>query len=165
MAQMSKYKAIQPEMDACQWFKNGDHPNDNSGHDDKEGAVVRRFRHPNVCGDALCSHCDRPAAMRGILEKIEPYSGHIPWHDLGTLIPSALSSTAGADLLAELARLREALTPSGSTKAAYIAEFSFSVSDGVDEDGNETSRRVIVPWDTVKEIMAAIRKRASGEKE
>ncbi|MBB2818964.1 UNVERIFIED_ORG: hypothetical protein GGD59_002209 [Rhizobium esperanzae] len=56
-------------------------------------------------------------------------------------------------------RLQEALTPSGATKAAYIGEFSFAIDDR-DEDGEECSREVVVPWTTVKEIMAAIRHRA-----
>ena len=56
--------------------------------------------------------------------------------------------------------LREALTPSGGTKAAYIGEFSFAIDD-CDEDGEECSRNVVVPWTTVKEIMAAIAARAN----
>ena len=56
-------------------------------------------------------------------------------------------------------RLKEALTPSAATKAAYIGEFSFNVVDR-DEDGDEIYRSVRVPWDTIKEIMAAIRARA-----
>jgi hypothetical protein len=49
-------------------------------------------------------------------------------------------------------RLREALTPSGATKLAYIGEFEFTPI--------EESRTVKVPWTTVKEIMAAVLKRA-----
>jgi hypothetical protein len=64
-----------------------------------------------------------------------------------------------AHLKAKIERLQEALTPSGETKAAYIGEFSFDVEDR-DEDGEECSRNVVVPWTTVKEIMAAIRSRA-----
>ncbi|UYE95908.1 hypothetical protein KNLIENLN_00096 [Sinorhizobium phage NV1.1.1] len=55
--------------------------------------------------------------------------------------------------------MREALTPSASTKAAYIGEFSFDVEDR-DENGDECWRNVVVPWTTVKEIMAAISARA-----
>lgn len=57
-------------------------------------------------------------------------------------------------LEAENKRLREALTPSGETKAAYIGEFHFYVST-FDED-----IRVAVPWTSIKEIMAAIKARA-----
>lgn len=58
-------------------------------------------------------------------------------------------------------RLREALTPSGDTKAAYMGEFAFNIPDShFDEESEEfveCSRKVYVPWDTIKEIMAAIR--------
>ena len=60
---------------------------------------------------------------------------------------------------AEVKRLREAVTPSGDTKAAYMGEFSFPMTV-TDEDGNEGTVRVPVPWDTIKEIMGAIRTRA-----
>ena len=67
------------------------------------------------------------------------------------------------DLLAEVIALREqnarlvgALTPSIETKSAYMGEFSLDIPD-YDEDGNEVSRRVMVPWTTIKEIMTAIR--------
>jgi hypothetical protein len=61
---------------------------------------------------------------------------------------------------AENERLREALTPSGDTKTAYMGEFSFNIED-YDEDGMEWARVVTVPWTTIKEIMAAIRARAA----
>jgi hypothetical protein len=56
-------------------------------------------------------------------------------------------------------RLIDALIPSVSTKTEYSGEFTFSIP-GLDEDGNEYSRSVTVPWDTIKQIMAAIRLRA-----
>ena len=58
-----------------------------------------------------------------------------------------------------IARLRKALTPSASTKAAYIGEFSFSIPDE-DENGEECERIVEVPWTIIKEIMVAIRAEA-----
>jgi hypothetical protein len=64
---------------------------------------------------------------------------------------------------AENARLREALTPSAATKAAYIGEFSFDIVSGMNchgEEPEEIYRSVMVPWTTIKEIMAAIRARA-----
>lgn len=64
-----------------------------------------------------------------------------------------------AHLRGKVERLQEALTPTADTKSAYIGEFSFDIDDR-DEDGEECSRNVIVPWTTVKEIMAAIRSRA-----
>lgn len=62
-----------------------------------------------------------------------------------------------ARLTAALARveaLEAALTPSANTKAAYIGEFSFRIEE------ENRSRLVTVPWDNIKEIMAAIRARA-----
>jgi len=64
------------------------------------------------------------------------------------------------EVMPRLNRLIEALTPSAETKAAYIGEFSFSIPDS-DEDGEEAMRSITVPWTTVKQIMAAIRKRAA----
>ena len=64
------------------------------------------------------------------------------------------------ELEAENARLREALTPSGDTKAAYICEFSMP-SPLIDEHGDEVVLRLDIPWTTIKEIMAAIRARAA----
>jgi hypothetical protein len=55
--------------------------------------------------------------------------------------------------------LREALTPSEGTKAAYIGEFEFPVK-AYDEDGEEVTFPASVPWTTIKEIMAAILARA-----
>jgi hypothetical protein len=61
---------------------------------------------------------------------------------------------------AEAKALREALTPSEITKAAYIGEFEFPVK-AYDEDGEELTFPATVPWTTIKEIMAAILARAA----
>jgi hypothetical protein len=66
-------------------------------------------------------------------------------------------------------KLEAALTPSSDTKAAYHGEFSFLITVRVeDEETSEpinVERKVMVPWNTIKEIMAAIRDRAAlGEK-
>lgn len=62
---------------------------------------------------------------------------------------------------AEVERLREALTPSGDTKAAYIGEFSYreEIFDGETETYLTVCR--VVPWTTIKEIMGAISARAA----
>lgn len=77
-----------------------------------------------------------------------------------------LQSEQIAALQAERERLREALKPSGATKAAYIGEFSFTIEEwdcdgGEDGEGAVSSRTVYVPWDTIKQIMAAIYDRAA----
>ncbi|SLN65537.1 hypothetical protein [Pacificibacter marinus] len=59
-------------------------------------------------------------------------------------------------------RYKEALTPSCETKAAYMSEFSIDVPM-VDEHGEEFTQQIDVPWTTIKEIMAAISKRAETE--
>ncbi|MDE0878540.1 MAG: hypothetical protein OSB00_07725 [Sphingomonas bacterium] len=69
---------------------------------------------------------------------------------------SALSATPSE---AMVERLREALRPSAATKAAYIGEFSFLID--IEHEGEETTRKLDVPWTTIKEIMAAIRIRAA----
>jgi hypothetical protein len=62
---------------------------------------------------------------------------------------------------AEIKRLREALTPSGSTMAAYIGEFRFSYTVWDPHGEFEITHEVIVPWATTKKIMAAISARAA----
>lgn len=69
----------------------------------------------------------------------------------------AWSAAGGPALLAEVVRLREALTPSADTKAAYIGEFSWTETSD-DHRGHVTRT---VPWTTIKEIMAAIAARAA----
>ena len=61
---------------AIQWFKNGDHPRDESHYifpDDgepflAEGKLVRRFLHPGIAGDTLCDLCERPYHEHGFLD-------------------------------------------------------------------------------------------------
>ncbi|MEO0385078.1 MAG: hypothetical protein AAF234_16150 [Pseudomonadota bacterium] len=59
--------------------------------------------------------------------------------------------------LAREKQLREALTPSADTKAAYMGEFRMGVRLRDPNSGEEDHRSVDVPWTTIKEIMAAIR--------
>lgn len=66
-----------------------------------------------------------------------------------------------SDAMTEIVRLREALTPSPETKAAYMGEFSVPLPES-DGNGGEHIRRINVPWVTIKEIMAAIRARAAA---
>lgn len=58
--------------------------------------------------------------------------------------------TMDAELRGEIARLRDALTPSAETKAAYMGEFRFQFDEFTPN----------VPWTTIKEIMAAILRQA-----
>jgi len=68
-----KFRKKPVVIEATQWFKNGDHPDDGTDtftsgefvNERCEGRVVRYFRHPNVDGEQLCdgwlTTCGRPA--------------------------------------------------------------------------------------------------------
>lgn len=73
---------------------------------------------------------------------------------------SALSEAAA--LREEIERLREALTPSADTKAAYMGEFSFREEMFDAETEAYLDVRRVVPWITIKEIMKAIADRAGS---
>jgi hypothetical protein len=75
--------------------------------------------------------------------------------------PRILASLNKLEATTDVERLIEALTPSLQTKAAYIGEFSFSIDEQSDDQMCEVTRKVDVPWTTIKEIMAAIRARAA----
>ncbi|WDA36449.1 hypothetical protein [Sphingobium sp. YC-XJ3] len=84
-------------------------------------------------------------------------------HDIERYIKAGSEEAARAAALEEeIKRLREALTPSGSTKAAYHGEFAFNLHR-IDDCGDEYVEKVYVPWDTVKQIMKAILARTALE--
>jgi hypothetical protein len=70
---------------ANQWFKNGDHPQDNAfrAFEDtlqipstpREGLVVRYFRRPGVSGDSPCRECGLRMHEHGWIDTKE--GGHI----------------------------------------------------------------------------------------
>ena len=60
------------------------------------------------------------------------------------------------DVFLEVTSLRAAINPSAETKAVYIGEFHFDI-EVVDEDGQEVTQKVTVPWTTTKEIMKEIK--------
>jgi hypothetical protein len=59
-----------------QWFKNGDHSEDGcnplnldgNGFPADEGNMVRRYRHPEVPGDSICSKCKEPMYRHGWID-------------------------------------------------------------------------------------------------
>lgn len=69
-------------IEATQWFKNGDHPEDDrewfhteeSGDFLGEGNVVRYFRRPDVSGESLCSECGVRFHDHGWVDTLE--DGH-----------------------------------------------------------------------------------------
>jgi hypothetical protein len=82
---MVKYRKIPVVIEATQWFKNGDHPEDDSyliasSENDQffflsEGKVVRYYRRPDVPGTTSCKHCDLPHHDHGWIDTLE--GGHI----------------------------------------------------------------------------------------
>ncbi len=51
---MTKFRKKPVVIEAIQWFKNGDHPLD--GRADREGDLVRYYRHPRMDGQEQCKH-------------------------------------------------------------------------------------------------------------
>lgn len=78
-----KYRKKPVVIEATQWFKNGDHPEDGkdtfiSTIDGKdylcEGNVVRYFRRPDVPGESACSKCGFTMDEHGWIDTLE--DGH-----------------------------------------------------------------------------------------
>jgi hypothetical protein len=80
-----RYRKLPVEIDATQWFKNGDHPNDGVGQEARdpfndgtyiriEGAIVRFFCVPG--SDKMkCKYCGTSMKMHGWIDTNE--GGHI----------------------------------------------------------------------------------------
>jgi hypothetical protein len=79
------------------------------------------------------------------------------WEKLRNECPSTAAVARLRDALTEL---REALTPSAETKAAYIGEFKMRLHRR-DECGDEYHEDVTLSWTVIKEIMTAISNRAA----
>ena len=79
---MAKFRKKPVVIEAIQWFKNGDHPDDDCetfrGSDNQpfqgEGKVVRYYRRPDVPGGRLCTHCLRSMHDHGWIDTLE--AGH-----------------------------------------------------------------------------------------
>lgn len=76
-----KFRKKPVVIEATQWFKNGDHPQDasvliqgNTGSFLSEGKVVRYFRHPSIPGHSICSKCGLPMHEHGWIDTLE--DGH-----------------------------------------------------------------------------------------
>lgn len=81
---MTRYRKLPVEIEATQWFKNGDHPKDeiemialDGRHEPfpSEGNVVRYYRHPSDAGTRHCEHCKRTMHVHGWIDTLE--GGHI----------------------------------------------------------------------------------------
>lgn len=77
-----RYRKKPIEIEATQWFKSGDHPDDNRETFDTgdgpflgEGKVVRYYRTPKLDGQTLCKRCDIIMHDHGWIDTLE--GGHI----------------------------------------------------------------------------------------
>lgn len=88
---------------------------------------------------------------------------HLPEPTARLFAASKALAVRNAELLLEVAALREALTPSGATKAEYLGEFRFTeeIHDDLEEDEGRTID-LIVPWTVVKDVMKAVTARAEA---
>lgn len=88
---MSKYRKKPVVIEATQWAKNGDHPNDHDTiglknptaqdmeryHDylSMEGKIVRYYRNPLIDGKVDCHKCGKPMHDHGWIETLEGNNG------------------------------------------------------------------------------------------
>ena len=73
---MGMYRKLPVTIEAHRWFKNGDHPDDESlGVPKSEGKVVRYYRTPEQNGQNRCGKCGRKYHEHGWIETLE--GGHI----------------------------------------------------------------------------------------
>ena len=74
-----KYRKKAIVIEATQWFKNGDHPEDGIEVFEEvellEGNVVRYYRHPQIDGELLCPKCKYTMHDHGWVDTLE--GGHI----------------------------------------------------------------------------------------
>src|SRR6056297_1455350 len=78
---MAKYRKKPVVIEATQWFKNGDHPEDdvtrggttNNG-EEWEGLVVQYYRRPDVPADKICEQCGHFMEKHGWIDTLE--GGH-----------------------------------------------------------------------------------------
>ena len=78
---MPKFRKKPVVIEAHQWFKNGDHPEDNipllgtyEGPADLEGRLVRYYRRPECDGENPCKHCGVRMHEHGWIDTLE--AGH-----------------------------------------------------------------------------------------
>lgn len=79
---MTQYMTLPVTIEATQWFKSGDHPEDDretfcvEGGEPflGEGRVVRYYRHPDVSGELVCEQCGSTMHNHGWVDTLE--GGH-----------------------------------------------------------------------------------------
>lgn len=77
-----KFRKKSIVIEATQWFKNGDHPEDNCQTTTEhplslitEGEVVRYYRNPTKSSTDKCEHCTFPMHRHGWIDTVQ--GGHI----------------------------------------------------------------------------------------
>ncbi len=78
MTDIVKYRKKPVVIEATQWFKNGDHPEDNRervGLILGEGKVIRYYRTPELDGQTPCKNCAVIMHEHGWIDTLE--GGHI----------------------------------------------------------------------------------------
>ncbi len=68
-----KFRKKPVVIEATQWFKNGDHPDD--GPENREGDVVGFYRAPEINGMSKCKHCGKQMQDHGWIDTLE--GGHV----------------------------------------------------------------------------------------
>ncbi len=67
---MALYSALQPTIEANQWFRNGDHPDDHTINRINSGRVVSRHRFYNTeYSNAPCTACGTRVGVHGMLHQ------------------------------------------------------------------------------------------------
>lgn len=80
---MAQYRKKPVVIEATQWFKNGDHPEDGNDTfldgeykgEKYEGLVVRYYRTPEIDAQSKCKHCGGIMHNHGWIDTLE--GGHI----------------------------------------------------------------------------------------
>lgn len=80
---MAKFRKKPVVIQADQWSKNGDHPEDGTETFEEgefkgkllEGKVVRYYRHPSMNGQTVCEKCETIMHVHGWVDTLE--GGHI----------------------------------------------------------------------------------------
>jgi hypothetical protein len=76
-----KVRKLPVTVDAFQWFKNGDHPEDDVFRpfedtgavpkEPREGKIVRYFRSPDQMGEVVCTNCENTFHFHGWIDTLE----------------------------------------------------------------------------------------------
>ena len=67
---MTKYRKKPVVIEATQWFKNGDHPEDRWSPE-VQGRVVRYYRTPELDGQTSCTKCGAIMHIHGWVDTLE----------------------------------------------------------------------------------------------